>query len=72
MLQFRETEKAEDGGTRRRRIRPYLMDLGSTNGTYLNSQKLEPQRYVELFERDVLKFGYSSRDFVLLHEESAG
>lgn len=71
VLQFRETEKADDDGVRRRRVRPYLMDLNSTNGTYLNAEKIEPQRYVELFERDVIKFGYSSRDFVLLHEESA-
>lgn len=71
VVQFRETEKAEEDGVRRRRVRPYLMDLGSTNGTYLNAEKIEPQRYVELFERDVIKFGYSSRDFVLLHEESA-
>ncbi|KAJ1620918.1 SMAD/FHA domain-containing protein [Pavlovales sp. CCMP2436] len=71
VLQFRETEKLEEDGVRRRRVRPYLMDLNSTNGSYINSEKLEPQRYVELFERDVLKFGYSSRDFVLLHEDSA-
>jgi smad nuclear-interacting protein 1 len=69
VLQFRETEKLEDDGVRRRRVRPYLMDLGSTNGSYINKEKLEPQRYVELFERDELKFGYSSRDFVLMHEE---
>ena len=27
-------------------------------------------RYVELKEQDVLKFGYSSREYVLLHENS--
>jgi len=69
VLQFRETEKLEEDGVRRRRVRPYLMDLGSTNGSYINKEKLEPQRYVELFERDEIRFGYSSRDFVLMHEE---
>lgn len=47
------------------------MDLGSANGTYLNGKKIEPKRYYELFEKDVLKFGYSSREYVLLHEHSA-
>ena len=28
------------------------------------------RRYVELKEQDVLKFGYSSREYVLLHEKS--
>ena len=28
------------------------------------------QRYYELKEKDVLKFGFSSREYVLLHESS--
>jgi len=49
---------------------PYIIDLGSANGTYLNNEKVEPQRYYELKEKDVVKFGYSSREYVLLHENS--
>lgn len=26
-------------------IRPYIMDLDSTNGTYLNGKRIEPRRY---------------------------
>lgn len=57
-------------GTMGRRVKPYIIDLGSGNGTYLNNQRIEPQRYYELKEKDVLKFGFSSREYVLLHEFS--
>ena len=52
-------------------MRPYVMDLGSTNGTYINSERQEAQRYIELLEKDVLRFGYSSREFVLMHDQMA-
>ena len=32
-------------------VRPYLMDLGSANGTYLNNDRIETERYYELFEK---------------------
>jgi len=54
------------------KVKPYVIDLGSSNGTFLNNQKIDPQRYVELREKDVVKFGYSSREYVLLHDNSAG
>ena len=31
--------------------RPYLIDLKSTNGTYINNQRIDPARYVELKEK---------------------
>lgn len=37
-----------DDGTQGRRTLPYIIDLGSGNGTFLNNEKLEPQRYYEL------------------------
>lgn len=52
------------------RCRPYILDLDSSNGTKLNNEKVKPLHYYELFERDVLKFGFSSRDYVLLHASS--
>lgn len=70
MYFFRLVEYTKADGTTGRRVRPYIIDLGSGNGTYLNNQRIEPQRYYELKEKDVLKFGFSSREYVLLHEFS--
>lgn len=53
-----------------KRVRPYLIDLESANGTFINNKKIDPKKYVELLERDVIKFGFSSREYVLLHENS--
>lgn len=69
-MQFRLVEFTRADGRLGRRVRPYVIDLGSANGTYVNGQRIEPQRYVELFEKDVVKFGFSSREYVLLHDSS--
>lgn len=29
-------------------VRPYIMDLGSVNGTYLNRERIESERFYEL------------------------
>ncbi|XP_067862545.1 smad nuclear-interacting protein 1 [Heptranchias perlo] len=70
VLQYRLVEYSRSDGTTGRRVRPYIIDLGSANGTYLNNQRIEAQRYYELREKDVLKFGFSSREYVILHEFS--
>lgn len=53
-----------------KKVRPYLIDLDSANGTFINNKKIEHRKYVELLEKDVIKFGFSSREYVLLHENS--
>uniref|UniRef100_A0A8C6WXN9 Smad nuclear interacting protein 1 n=1 Tax=Neogobius melanostomus TaxID=47308 RepID=A0A8C6WXN9_9GOBI len=70
VFQYRLVDYTRKDGTSGRRVRPYIIDLGSGNGTYLNNQRIEAQRYYELKEKDVLKFGFSSREYVLLHEFS--
>lgn len=70
VFQYRLVEYTRSDGTGGRRVKPYIIDLGSGNGTFLNNQRIEPQRYYELKEKDVLKFGFSSREYVLLHEFS--
>lgn len=46
---------------------PYLLDLGSTNGTFLNDSKLQSGRYIELRNQDVVRFGRCESDYVVLH-----
>ena len=70
VIQFRFVEHERPDGTMGKRVRPYLIDLESSNGTYLNNNQIETRRFYELFEKDVIKFGYSSREYVLLTEDS--
>ncbi|KAB0801748.1 hypothetical protein PPYR_03934 [Photinus pyralis] len=69
-LQYRLVTFTREDGTTGKRVRPYLIDLESANGTFINNKKIEAKKYVELLERDVIKFGFSSREYVLLHENS--
>lgn len=69
-LQYRLIPYQKEGGVEGRRIRPYIIDLESANGTFVNNVKLEPRRYHELLEKDVVRFGFSTREYVLLHEHS--
>lgn len=74
LITFRNVEVAEagfvDSGTLRV-IKPYVMDLKSTNKTFLNRKKVQDSRYVELKAKDCLSFGSCPLDYVLLSEESA-
>merc|ERR1711892_38309 len=69
-LQYRLVPYTRPDSTQGRRVQLYIMDLASTNGTFVNNNKIEPQKYVQLMEKDVLKFGFSSREYVLLHDQS--
>lgn len=70
VLQFRLVPYKRSDGSGGQRVRPYVLDLESSNHTYLNNNAIEPKKYFELMEKDVLKFGYSTREYVLLHEDS--
>lgn len=69
VLQFRAVNFTRDDGTTGRRVRPFIIDLESSNGTFLNSEKIDARRYYELKEKDVLKFGFSTREYVILHDK---
>ncbi|MES1902711.1 MAG: Smad nuclear-interacting protein 1, partial [Paramarteilia canceri] len=65
VIQFRKIHKDDLDPV----VVPYLIDLESSNGTYLNHKKIEPKRYYELFEKDIIKFGFSTREYVLMHDQ---
>jgi len=71
VIQYRQKPTyTEDGLLDKPVVKPYIIDLGSTNGTFLNGTQVEALRYYELLEKDVLKFGFSTREYVLLHAAS--
>lgn len=70
VIQFRAKTVRVDGDDVRL-VLPYVMDLGSTNGTFLNGSQIEAARYIELRQKDVLRFGSSSRDYVILRDDAA-
>lgn len=69
VLQYRAVPQInkKDGSTKIR-CKPYLMDLQSTNGTFINGIRIEDSRYYELQKQDVITFGTSSREYVLMAE----
>lgn len=66
VLQFRYTEKKNEWGERKGGVKPYVIDLESANGTKVNGEPIPERRYVEVRSADVITFGESTRDYVIL------
>eukprot|EP00466_Bigelowiella_natans_P015237 jgi/Bigna1/51698/estExt_Genewise1Plus.C_20273 len=66
VIQFKIKAKTDELGNNVAEVRPYILDLDSANGTFLNKKRVESRRYYELLDKDVLNFGSSSRDYVLM------
>ena len=66
VLQFRYVEKKNEFGDKEGGVRPYIIDLESANGTKVNGEKIPERRFVELMSGDVLAFGDSTREYVLI------
>lgn len=71
VLQFRQTSSTNEFGDKKKRIHPYLIDLESSNGSYVNDSEIPTSRYYQLRTGDTLTFGASTREYVLLDESSA-
>ncbi|KAJ5434281.1 hypothetical protein N7491_004876 [Penicillium cf. griseofulvum] len=66
VLQFRFVEKRNEYGDRIGKVKPYLIDLESANGSSINGETIPGGRYVEVMDKDVIRFGLSSREYVLM------
>ncbi|EED19446.1 FHA domain protein SNIP1, putative [Talaromyces stipitatus ATCC 10500] len=64
-IQFRYVEKKNEFGDKMGRVRPYLIDLESSNGSMVNGDVVPGGRYIELRDKDVLKFGHSTREYMV-------
>ncbi|KAI4655588.1 hypothetical protein J4E93_000302 [Alternaria ventricosa] len=70
VIQFRYIQKTveDEFGVKshKGKVKPYIIDLESSNGTELNGEDLEASRYFELRDKDILKFGGSEREYVVM------
>ena len=66
VIQFRYIEKRNEYGDKQGKVKPYLIDLESANGTILNNDKIPESRYLELRDKDMVQFGHSTREYVIM------
>lgn len=72
VIQFRKRTSRDKYGDTINTIKPYIIDLESSNGTILNpegeSKKLPEARYLELLPGDTLVFGGMKVHYMLLND----
>jgi len=70
VIQFRYIQKMveDEYGVKKQKgkVKPYIIDLESSNGTELNGDRIETSRYLELRDKDILKFAGSEREYVVM------
>ncbi|KAM0207835.1 hypothetical protein ACHAQI_007381 [Fusarium lateritium] len=66
VIQFRHVEKRNEYGDKIGKVKPYLIDLESANGTMLNDSKIPDSRYLELRDKDMIQLGHSTREYVIM------
>lgn len=52
-------------------VRPHLVDLNSTYGTYVNGERITPGTPVPLQDYDCVRFGKSSLDYMVSHQSAS-
>ncbi|KAJ7486033.1 SMAD/FHA domain-containing protein [Mycena galericulata] len=70
VIQYRYVQQKDEFGVSKGSVKPFIIDLESTNGTHVNDEAIPVSRYYELKASDVIKFGQSTREYVLLHDEA--
>ncbi|KAJ4481986.1 Smad nuclear-interacting protein 1 [Lentinula aciculospora] len=71
VIQYRLVKETDEFGGSKGVVKPFIIDLESTNGTHVNDDKIPASRYYELKMNDVIKFGTSNREYVLLHDDAS-
>lgn len=66
VIQFRSRPITDDQGKTTQQVKPYIIDLESSNGTFLNGQEIPTSRFIELQAEDTIRFGDSENDHVLV------
>lgn len=66
VIQFRHQTTTNEYGDKSNKVKPYLIDLESANGTKLNGKLIATSRYVQLVDGDVISFGDSEREYVMM------
>lgn len=66
VIQFRFVEVKNEHGDKAGKVKPYIIDLESANGTKVNGDLIPERRYVELKSKDIVSFGESTREYVLV------
>jgi smad nuclear-interacting protein 1 len=68
-LQFRRVRPGPGSAAA---IVPYVFDLGSTHGTFVNGARVQPSRFVELRPRDRLAFGAAAAVLMRASAQAVG
>ncbi|KAM0750471.1 SMAD/FHA domain-containing protein [Meredithblackwellia eburnea MCA 4105] len=68
VLQYRQVLERNEFGDSITLTKPFLIDLDSANGTIVNDEMIPGSRYYELKANDVIKFAFSTREYVLIAE----
>jgi smad nuclear-interacting protein 1 len=63
-IQFRHIYPPGDHASPK--VLPYLVDLDTVNGTYLNQRLIPTRRYIQLQSHDLIKFGRSPLEYIVL------
>ncbi|KAG5720499.1 Smad nuclear-interacting protein 1 [Termitomyces sp. T112] len=71
VIQYRNIHEKDEFGGSKSLIKPFIIDLESTNGTHVNDGAIPAARYYELKTGDVIKFGLSTREYVFLSDEAS-
>ena len=66
-LQYRLVPFTRPDQSQGKRVQLYIMDLASANGTFVNNNKIEPQKYVQLMEKvKIFSLSKASSNLIIL------